>query len=156
MQVTEVMSNPGLCAPTTSVRKAASIMRQFDTGILLIVEDVSSRKLVGILTDRDLVLRVLTDRDPEKTTVQECMTHRDLLCCKPEDDIAQVMEAMATRHVRRVPVVSQGKRVVGILTDRDLLQNPEIDSTELCVALRRVTASKIRMPNALDSMTSFP
>ena len=90
MQATEVMSSPALCAPTTSARKAASIMRQFDTGILLIVEDVSRRKLVGIVTDRDL------------------------------------------------------------------LQSAEIDAADLCLALRRVTTSKIRMPNALDSPTSYP
>jgi CBS domain-containing protein len=89
MQATEVMSSPALCAPTTSAR-AASIMRQFDTGILLIVEDVSSRKLVGIITDRDL------------------------------------------------------------------LQSAEIDAADLCLALRRVTTSKIRMPKALDSPASYP
>ncbi len=156
MQVTEIMSSPVLCIPATSARKAANLMRQYDTGNLLIVEDLTSRKLLGIITDRDLVLRLLTDRDPDKTTVQECMTHVDLLCCKPEDDVTQVLEAMANRRVRRVPVVSQGNRVEGVVTDRGVLQYAEIDPIKICDALARVIASKTRMPDSLDSGTSFP
>ncbi len=156
MQVTEIMSSPVLCTPATSARKAAHLMQQFNVGNLLIVEDMASRKLIGVITDRDLVLRILVDRDPDKTTLQDCMTHSNLLCCKASDDVEQVLEAMAKRHLRRVPVVSQGNRVEGIITDRDLLQSAEIDSTDLCLALRRVITSKIRMPNALDSPTSYP
>ena len=156
MQVAEVMNSPVLCTPATGARKAASLMRQYDVGVLVIVKDLANRKLAGIITDRDLVLRLLTDRDPDKTTVQECMTHGDILRCKPEDDVAQVLEAMANRRVRRVPVVSEGDRVEGVLTDRGVLQYAEIDPIKLCTAMARVIASKTRMPDSLDSGTSFP
>jgi CBS domain-containing protein len=130
-------------------------MRQYDEGVLVVVENYDNLKLLGILTDRDLSLKVLIDRDPERTTVQECMTQRDLICCSPKDDIARVLDTMAEHHVRRVPVIGEGNRVEGIITDRDLLQNGEIDATVLCAALTRITASKVRKPSSSEPMTSL-
>ena len=156
MQVTEIMSSPVLCTPTTSARKAAHLMQQFNVGNLLIVEDMTSRKLIGVITDRDLVLRILVDRDPDKTTLQDCMTHSNLLCCKESDDVEQVLEAMAKRHLKRVPVLSEGNRVDGVLTDVGVLQYAEIKPIEVCRAMGRIVASQARRPNSLDAPTSYP
>ena len=156
MQVTEIMSGPVLCTPETGVRKAAEMMQKFNTGNLLVVENKATRKLVGVITDRDLVLRILVDRDPDKTTVQDCMTYADLLCCKPDDEVEQILETMAKRHVRRVPVVGQGNRVVGVLTDVGVLQYAEIKPIEVCRELGRIIASQGRKPDSLDAESSFP
>ena len=120
MQVTEIMINLTV-SPTTKCVKSRPRDATIYVGNLLIVEDMASRKLIGVITDREYFRRILVDRDPDKTTLQDCMTHSNLLCCKASDDVEQVLEAMAKRHLRRVPVVSQGNRVEGIITDRDLL-----------------------------------
>jgi CBS domain-containing protein len=132
------------------------MMKQFDVGVLLVVENLVNRKLVGIITDRDLILRLPADRAPEKMTVEECMTHGDLLCCKPQDNIEQVLEVMAKRHVRRVPVLSEGNRVEGVITDRVLLEYAVDNAPELCLALAHVIASKTRKPDDMNAGTSFP
>ena len=155
MQVTEIMRNPTFCTPSTTARKAAGLMRQYDEGVLVVVDSFESRKLLGIVTDRDLALRVLIDRDPERSAVQECMTQRNLICCAPKDDIARVLQTMAEHHIRRVPVIGEDNCVEGIITDRDLLQNGEIDATSLCAALSRITASKVRKPSSSEPMNSL-
>lgn len=156
MRVTEVMShNPVCCVPATSAKKAAVLMRHFNTGVLVVVEDLENRKVLGILTDRDLCIRVLAgNADPERTTVQECMTS-DPLCCKPQQEIEPVLALMATHKVRRVPVVNAANGVEGVITDRDLLENSEIAPEALCVALGRMIASTIKSPD-MDTPTSFP
>lgn len=156
MRVVEVMrGNPICCLPTTSALRLAGMMRQFNVGVVLVVEDLDRPTLLGIVTDRDLCVRMLADgRDPGTTAVQDFMT-RHPVCCTPQDDIAQVLAVMAQHQVRRVPVVNDAKRVEGIITDRDLLQNPDIDPHQLCVALGRITASKIKTRNT-DSVTAFP
>jgi CBS domain-containing protein len=87
MQATEIMISPVLCTPTTTARQVAHMMKQFDVGVILIVENLINRKLVGMITDRDLILRLPHDRAPDQMMVQECMTQGDLLCCKPDNDI---------------------------------------------------------------------
>ena len=156
MQVTEIMSGPVLCTPETGVRTAAHMMQRFNTGNILVVENKANRKLVGVITDRDLVLRILVDRDPDKTTVKDCMTYADLLWCKPDDDVEQILESMAKRHLRRVPVLGQGNRVVGILTDVGVLKYAEIKPIEVCRDLGRIIASQGRKPDSMDVESSFP
>ena len=156
MQATELMINPVLCTPSTSARKAATMMKQYDVGVILVVENLVSRKLVGVITDRDLILRLPAGRAPENMTVEECMTHGDLLCCKPDDDIEQVLAIMARRHVRRVPVLSQGDKVEGLITDRVLLAYAVEKAPDLCLPLARVIHSKTRRPEDIEAGLSFP
>ena len=156
MQVTEIMSGPVLCTPETGVRTAAHLMKKFNVGNLLVVESKATRKLVGVITDRDLVLRILVDRDPDKTKVQDCMTYADLLWCKPDDEVEDILEIMARRHVRRVPVLGPGNRVLGVLTDVGVLQYAEMKPIEVCRSLGRIIASQGRKPDALDVESSFP
>ena len=156
MQATELMINPVLCTPSTTARKAATMMKQFDVGVILVVENLVNRKLVGIVTDRDLILRLPADRSPEKMSVEECMTHGDLLCCKLDDAIEQVLQVMAKRHVRRVPVLDESGKVEGLITDRVLLAYAVEKDPDLCVALARVIHSKTRRPEDIEAGTSFP
>jgi len=125
-------------------------------GVVLVVENLINRKLVGVITDRDLILRLPADRAPDKMAVEECMTHGDLLCCKPDDNIEQILDVMAKRHVRRVPVLSQGNKVEGIISDRVLLNYAVENAPELCLALAHVIASKTRRPDDIDAGISFP
>ena len=156
MRAIELMITPVLCTPTTTARQVATMMKQLDTGVILVVEDINSRKLIGLITDRDLILRLPADRAPENMTIEECMTRGNLLCCKPQDDIKQILEVMARRHVRRVPVVGEGSTVEGIIDDRVLLDYAVTNDPDLCLALARVISSKTRIPGSLNSGISFP
>jgi len=157
MRVTEIMrTNVICCVPATTARKVAGMMRQFNTGVVLVVDRLDNRKLLGIVTDRDLCIRVLAEgRNPDALLVEEFMTRKPE-CCTPEDGIPKLLTLMADHHVRRVPVVTADHTVEGIITDRDLLENADIDPHELCVAMGRITASKIKTREADSATTAYP
>lgn len=112
--------NPACCAKTDTVHHAAQLMRDQDIGAVAIVEDGESQKLIGILTDRDISVRVLADgRDLKTTRIGDVMT-RDLVTCSPEDSINVCLNAMETHQVRRMPVVNDANRIVGIISQADI------------------------------------
>ena len=98
-----------------TVRDAAELMRAADIGALVVTEDAA---LVGLVTDRDLVVRVLADGDGPQTPVRQACSP-DLVTIAPEDDLADAARVMAQHTVRRLPVVS-GTEVVGIVSLGDL------------------------------------
>ena len=111
--------NPRSVGGSTSVVEAARIMEAEDVGSLPVVEpdDV----LVGIVTDRDIALRVVAARrDPERTTVGEICTDRPSYAY-PEESLDEALEQMAYRQVRRLPVVDDD-RLVGMLAQADIAQ----------------------------------
>jgi CBS domain-containing protein len=119
--------DPVCCAPGDSARKAAELMKAKDVGPLPVVEE--SGRLVGIVTDRDLVLNVLArGLDASTTKVSDAMT-RDPVCCKEEEPLEDALEKMSTYQVRRLPVVDSQDRIVGIIAQADIatrIENPEV------------------------------
>jgi CBS domain-containing protein len=106
--------------PEDSVAEVAQLMKKEDIGPVLIVDSDDTKRLVGIVTDRDLALKVVAEgRDPETTTVKEVMT-RKLVTCRPEDDVEKAMQAMAQYQLRRIPVVDENMRLVGIISQADV------------------------------------
>jgi CBS domain-containing protein len=109
-------SNPTTVEPETPVSEAAKRMAREDVGPLPVVED---GRLVGIVTDRDLVVRVIADdRDPGSTTVREAASRR-LVTVSPDDDLVKTLDLLAKHQVRRLPVVD-GERLVGIVAQADV------------------------------------
>ena len=103
-------------APETSVLEAAERMAREDIGPLPVVE---KERLVGIVTDRDLVVRVLAEgRDPRSTTVRE-VASEDPVTVSVDDDLVTTLDLLAKHQVRRVPVVD-GDRLVGIVAQADV------------------------------------
>jgi CBS domain-containing protein len=112
--------NPVCCAKSESINMVAQAMRENDIGSVAIVEDEKDHKLVGMVTDRDLAVRVLaSDRDPNRTPTEEVMT-REVVSCLPEDRIETCLEAMESHQIRRVPVVDTSGRIVGIISQGDI------------------------------------
>ncbi|HWA00818.1 MAG TPA: CBS domain-containing protein [Caulobacterales bacterium] len=103
-------------APSTSLREAARAMAEIDAGSLPVAE---GDRLVGMLTDRDIAIRGIAAGKGPDATVGEAMTP-ELLYCFEEDEIEDVCENMAEIQVRRLPVVSADKRLVGIVSLADL------------------------------------
>ena len=124
--VRDVMTpHPTSVSPSTPVREAARLMAKEDVGPLPVTEE---EKLVGMVTDRDLVVRVLAeDRNPEATTVGEVAT-RDLTTVMPEDDLEKALQVMARNQVRRVPVV-ENERLVGIVAQADVARKASAGET---------------------------
>jgi CBS domain-containing protein len=85
-----------------------------------VVDNEQSRTLVGIVTDRDLVLKVIAEgRDPKTTRVGEVMSKK-LITCRADDDVDVAMQAMAQYQLRRVPVVEGNLMLVGIIAQADV------------------------------------
>jgi CBS domain-containing protein len=132
-RIRDVMSpDPVSCPPTATIVDAAQIMRDRDIGDVLIERD---GKLVGLVTDRDIVIRaVASNADP--TTPLGQLFSSEVVTVKPTDQVDKVVELMRQRAVRRVPVVENGK-AVGIVSLGDLAI--ERDSSS---ALADISAAK--------------
>mgnify|MGYP003576136867 CR=1 FL=1 len=119
MTCSDVMTkNPKTCAPTDNVQQAAQAMKSEDVGPIPIVGD--NGKLEGIITDRDIVLKVVAEgRDPKTTKLTEVMT-TDLVTCPPDGDIEETLDLMEDNQVRRIPVVDASGRLVGIISQADI------------------------------------
>lgn len=113
-RVEEIMTRTlEVVSPELSVRDVATRMRDRNIGACPVCEE---GMLLGMVTDRDLAMRVLAEgRDPETTRVQDVMS-TDVASCAPDDRIDDVLLILAGRQVRRVPVVSVDGRLVGLVT----------------------------------------
>lgn len=109
-------------APGATIRQAAEQMREHHVGALVVVEQVpGGRRPVGILTDRDLTVSVITTGvDADTLTVGDAMS-RDLLTCTIDEDMSDAIARMRKLGVRRLPVVDQAGLLVGMLSADDLL-----------------------------------
>lgn len=112
-----------------TVSEAASIMRDVDVGLVPVVEDAESRRLEGVITDRDIAVRHVAERHTDDCTVEAHMS-RDLTTASPDDDTDDVMGHMRRHQVRRIPVVEDGSRLVGILAQADLAVKLGSERTE--------------------------
>ena len=109
-------SNPTTVTPDTTAREAAQIMKSEDTGIVPIVE---GDRLVGVITDRDLTLRIVAEGKGADTRVGE-LASKDLVTVDPQQSLEEAARLMAEHQVRRLPVVEEDGRLVGILAQKDL------------------------------------
>ncbi len=125
--VQELMtSNPKTIESSATVVDAAKLMRDEDTGIIPIVE---ADRLVGTITDRDIAIRVVAEgKDPQTTTVGE-IASRDLVTVDPQQDLDEALRLMAQHQVRRLPVVEEDGKLVGILAQADIAREATPEQT---------------------------
>jgi CBS domain-containing protein len=117
VQVADIMTNASVTeSPSDSLRSAAETMWRQQTGSLLVMD---GEALVGIITERDVMKAVARERDVETTPVSEVMT-RDVLTITPDTTAHEAARHMASRWIRHLPVVADGK-VVGVVSQRDLV-----------------------------------
>ncbi len=109
-------ADPVSVPPSTSAAEAARLMQREDVGSLPIVEN---GRLVGVVTDRDLALRVVAEKgNPDEATVGE-IASRDLVTVEPDQNLDRALHLMASGQLRRLPVVEDG-RLVGMLAQADV------------------------------------
>jgi CBS domain-containing protein len=118
--------NPASVNRTESLERAAQLMIECDCGAVPVVDD-DGRKPVGMITDRDIVVRaVAKGRNPLDLTVRDCMTN-ELFTVREDDSIQKVFRTMSENKVRRVPVVDENGGLVGIVAQADIAIKAEDD-----------------------------
>ena len=112
--------NPVCCLPSDTVSRVAELMKSKDIGPIPIIDSEQTKKLVGILTDRDLALKIVADgRNPKSTKADEVMT-REVVTCRAEDDLQNALDEMSEHKLRRIPVIDNNSRLVGIIAQADV------------------------------------
>jgi|ERR1051326_7664562 len=112
--------NPCAIDADKPVAYAATMMRDEDVGIAPVVE---GRKLVGMLTDRDIATRIVAEgKDPQSTKVRDVMTTR-LVTIDPDQEIDEAMRLMAEHQVRRLPIVEEDGRLIGVVAQADIAKH---------------------------------
>lgn len=128
MKIQDIMTrDPSTVTPETPARDAARIMRDEDVGVVPVVEGGGSHRLLGVVTDRDLAIRVVAEGRDSDTPVVEVMSATRLATCGPDEDIDGVMDAMATEQVRRIPIVDERGSLVGIVSQADIVRKAQDD-----------------------------
>lgn len=111
------------CIVEDNIYEAAVKMKSWDIGAVPVV---SNDQLVGIVTDRDLVVRAMAEKKPNSTQITEIMTH-ELITATPDMNVEEAADIMSSNQIRRLPVV-EGSKLVGIVALRDLAIRNVYDS----------------------------
>jgi CBS domain-containing protein len=118
--------NPRSVDTQATVVEAARVMRDENVGIVPITE---GDRLVGTVTDRDIAVRVVAEgRNPESTTVGE-IASRELVTIDPQQDLDEALRLMARHQVRRLPVVEEDGKLVGIVAQGDIALHASDEQT---------------------------
>ena len=117
----DVMTTNPVCAQADdTVVSVAQLMKEQDVGPIPIVDDVTTKRLQGIVTDRDLAMKVVAEgRDPNNTRVRDVMT-TDVVTVSQDDDIQTALDAMSQHQRRRILVVDDKENLVGIIAQADI------------------------------------
>lgn len=124
--VEEVMSrNPICCTADQTAQEVAKTLRDHNIGSVPVVSDQQSKRLEGVVTDRDLCCTVIAEgKDPKSTKVSKSMTTKPV-ACKPQDSLEDCLKLMQQHKIRRVPIVDKQNRVIGIISQADVAVSAE-------------------------------
>lgn len=119
MKARDIMTaNPRVVTTSDSVNRAAEIMRDTNVGIVPVVEDSGTMRLAGVVTDRDIAVRIVAEGRDHNVSVRDVMS-AGLATVGPDDDLDRVTDLMKSEQVRRIPVC-EGDRLVGIIAQADV------------------------------------
>jgi len=143
MKINRLVRPNVVCAERhQSLAEVARLMRENNVGIVPVVEDKRGRELVGVVTDRDIALRGLgLQHDAMTCPVPEVMS-RLPLAVGGSEPIDRALRLMAKYQVRRLPVVSEGRRLVGVISIEDLICSRALPARDYLFAVRRMHARK--------------
>lgn len=124
-------AQPAVIAESDTIIAAATLMRTRGVGMLPVVKDLAGMRLVGIITDRDIVVRHVALDHGAEAKIHEHMTRAPLVTVAPDASLEVVAQRMAQAQVRRVPVVDGRGAVIGVIAQADLATavgpgNPEL------------------------------
>lgn len=126
MRIQDIMTKDPSCVTVdASVREAAQLMGRENIGIVPVVEGKSNKRLVGLVTDRDIAIRCVAEGKDGSCRVGDVMSATKLTTCSENDDVTQVMDAMRTEKVRRIPIVDERGSLVGIVSQADVVRKAD-------------------------------
>ena|SRR6184192_3865720 len=134
--VRDVMTTrPRAVTPDTPLNEVAQLMEAEDVGAIPVVE---GERLVGMITDRDIVVRAIAKgKDPRGMPVRDAASS-ELVTARPDHDVSDALQLMARNQVRRLPVVDEDDRLVGVVAQADVaLEAKEKDAGELVEEISR-------------------
>ena len=140
MRCEEIMKRDVKCVqPTDPVQVAAGRMREANVGFLPVCD--SSKKVLGAITDRDIVLRIVADGRPPTTAVADVMT-REVVACAPGDDVRRAEELMGKQHKSRMIVADEDWRLLGVISLSDIAQVE--DASRASQTMKQITEREAR------------
>jgi CBS domain-containing protein len=130
MKVKEVMTNePACCVSSTSLRDVAEMMIECDCGEIPVVDDLDSRKPIGVVTDRDIVCRTIAKGlNPLEMNAGDCMSE-PCVTVSPETTVVECCRVLQENHIRRVPVVDASGSCCGIVALADVARHAQPTTT---------------------------
>ena len=136
MHVKKIMNKAVIwCAGYETAHAAATLMKEHGVGTLPVLDDPDSRKVIGIVTDRDLCVKVVAaGLDPRFAEVRECM-NRDVMTCHASAEAEMALEYMMRGRVRRLPVVNRVGALIGIVSIDDLARTRAAPAEMICKTL---------------------
>lgn len=131
MKAIEIMTpSPRTCTADARVQDVARLMEEADTGVVPVVDADDGQRLIGLVTDRDLALRIVGQGRNADTQVGEAMSTA-VSGVGPDDDVKDVRRLMEDRQVRRVPVCDEQGRCLGIISQADLALGDDISDRQV-------------------------
>jgi CBS domain-containing protein len=123
IRIEEVMTrDPALCTPDDSVVDCAKLMAREDVGLIPVVESRETRKLIGVVTDRDLCMTVIAEgRDPNECKVEEAMSDEPITV-GADEALERALELMKRHQIRRVCVIDEDGASIGVLSQADVVR----------------------------------
>lgn len=118
-----------LVTEEASAEHVAGLMRDENLGFLPVITDESTRRLVGVVTDRDLAVRVVAENLPARTTRIGELVSGPVLSASPDDDLAELERKMVDNEVRRLPVVDADGALLGVVSIHDIAQVEDEERT---------------------------
>lgn len=135
-KVADVMTQrPRAVTPQTPLTEVANVMEAEDVGAVPLVD---GDRLVGIVTDRDIVIRAVAKGKDPSGMPASAVSSRELLTVSPDDDLSEALKVMAQHQVRRLPVITDDDRLVGVVSQADVaLQGKDKDTGEVLEGISR-------------------
>jgi len=141
MRARDIMTrDPHCLRREDTARRAAEVMRDKDCGVIPVTDD--ARRVIGVVTDRDLAIRVIGYGKSPDTRLADVMTP-SVKCCAADDDLRDVERKMAELQVRRIPIVDAGGRCLGIISQADIARAASKDTSvseqEIALVLEQIS-----------------
>ena len=138
---------PVCCSPSDTVQRVAQMMRQQDVGAIPVVSDLVSKRLVVIITDRDLSISAIADgKDPQTTPIDAYFT-RNVITCSPDDTLDACEQKMKQHRIRRIPVVDKQNSCVGIVVQADIARVEKPESFQALIT--EISRPNIKRPTPI-------
>lgn len=148
--------NPIVCTPSTHIRDVARAMKDEDCGSIPVIEEGDGDYIIGMITDRDIVCRIVAeDKYPELETVNQAMS-RNVVTVTKDDSLEHCRALMERHRVRRLPVVAENNRLVGIISAADIARHlPEQPVGKMFNEISRPMRPAPTAPKAAAARRSF-